>query len=228
MRRPKNGARRAEQSIRTARRAVCGMLLLTGTMTACVQDDDSSQQHVLSAAQVCDDVLSPTGRKALELVSGTERFTELTRRNEAGDPERFSVALAAEKLRGKSGDRADCTVYRADDESGHPQVSIEFEPRASRPETLVDREQISFDLGVHAYVNDDGGTYLYFACTTEGLQGKKSYVKASMFTVQGVAPGSAPEDRMAILNDVSRALAEQLGCADEAALPARVPEPVKG
>ncbi|NEC44518.1 hypothetical protein [Streptomyces sp. SID8016] len=76
------------------------MLLLTGTMTACVQDDDSSQQHVLSAAQVCDDVLSPTGRKALELVSGTERFTELTRRNEAGDPERFSVALAAEKLRG--------------------------------------------------------------------------------------------------------------------------------
>lgn len=33
---------------------------------------------------------------------------------------------------------------------------------------------------------------------------------------------------MTVLNDVARGLAGELGCADEAALPVRVPEPVNG
>ncbi|MFH9133268.1 hypothetical protein [Streptomyces sp. NPDC017524] len=209
-------------------RAAYGVLLLAVAATACGGDEDNGKQDVLSAEQVCDGTLRESAQQALRRVSGTDRFTELTGRDASGEPGTFSLELAAKHLHGKIGERLDCNVYRADDDSGHPQLEVEFEPRADRPDMSKDDEHLPFALGVHAYVKGDGGAYLYFSCSTEGKQGKASYVKASMFTVAGVDPASTPKDRMTVLNDVARGLANELGCADEAALPDQVPEPVHG
>ncbi|MFH8883869.1 hypothetical protein [Streptomyces californicus] len=125
-------------------------------------------------------------------------------------------------------------MYRADGKNDFPLLDINFEPSTAAPEKVSESsaKEFLYPLGEFASVNSKpGSTYatLYFACPTQGPDGKSSHVMASLFVPTDQArPGSTPDDRMAILNDVSRALAKELGCADEAALPARVPTPTNG
>ncbi|MDP9949663.1 MULTISPECIES: hypothetical protein [Streptomyces] len=208
---------------------LCGSLILL-MATACT-DGESGKEATLSASHVCDATLTPPSAKALENLASTERFNELTGTNQQGDPNKFSLELAAKRLYGEVKERNICMVYKAGDDSGIPLLKIEFEPTESHPvpeeeARTADRDRIVFPLGSYAEINGDSGANLYFACSTHGPEGTSRYVRARMYSSGGqLAPGSAPDDRMAILNDVARGLARQLACADEAALPARVPAP---
>ncbi|MEU4179938.1 hypothetical protein [Streptomyces sp. NPDC026589] len=208
-----------------------GLILLVAT--ACT-DDESGKETTFSASQVCDSTLTSSSSKSLERLASAERFTELTGTNQQGDANEFSLELAAKRLYGDVKERNICRVYKAGDDSGIPLLKIEFEPTENHPvpeeETRkADGDRLVFPLGSYAEVNGDGGANLYFACSTKGPEGASPYVRARMYSPGGPsAPGSEPEDRMTVLNDVARGLAEELGCADEAALPDQVPEPVNG
>ncbi|PSK72430.1 hypothetical protein C6W96_12490 [Streptomyces sp. CS149] len=211
---------------------LCGGLILL-MATACT-DTESSKEETLSASQVCDSTLTPSSAKGLEHLAATERFTELAGTDQQGDANTFSLELAAKTLYGEVKERNICMVYKAGDDSGIPLLKIEFAPTENHPDPeeevrKADRGRIVFPLGSYAEINGDSGTNLYFACSTEGPEGASPYVWARMYSSGGqLTPGSAPEERLAVLNDVARGLAEQLGCADEAALPDRVPAPENG
>lgn len=209
--------------------AFCASLILLAS-PACTSEE-SVKVETLSASQVCDNTLTPRSAKAIERLATAERFTELTGTNTQGDANEFSLELAAKRLHGDVAGRSICTIYKADDNSGIPLLRIEFEPTPNHPDPEEEARngkgsRLILPLGSYAEVNGDKGANLYFACSAGGSESTSPYVRARMYSSPGqLAPASTPEDRMAILNDVSRALAGELGCADEAALPARVPEP---
>ncbi|MEV0888039.1 hypothetical protein ACIOHB_34435 [Streptomyces microflavus] len=211
---------------------LCGSLMLLAS-SACT-DEESGKAETLSASQVCDSTLSPRSAKAIERLAAAEGFTELTGTNARGDSNKFSLELAAKRLHGGVKERNICNIYKADSDSGIPLLRIEFEPNKNHPDPEEEarrgeRSRLIFPLGSYAEVNGGSGANLYFACSTDGPDGTSPYIRARMYSSPGqLAPASPPDDRMTILNDVSRAMAEQLGCADEAALPAQVPEPAKG
>ncbi|MBK0376731.1 hypothetical protein I3215_28330 [Streptomyces sp. RB110-1] len=222
---------KSEASVRTSLRWAA---LIVGA-TGCSDDGDGGTgQTVRSSAQVCDNALKSSGQAALKSIGGTDRYTELTGNQQNGEPYRFSTSLAAKRLHSEFSKRNKCAVYRADGENDFPLLDIEFEPRLAAPKKVSDpgAKKLIYPLGAFASVKSKpGSTYatLYFACPTQGPDGESSHVMASLFVPKAQAhPGSTPDDRMAVLNDVARGLAEELGCADEAGLPARVPSPTNG
>ena len=207
----------------------CGAMVLAA-VSGC--SGGEQEPDGLTASQVCDETLTGPAVTALERIGGTDRFDELTGTNDIGDPNKFSLDRAAKRLHTELGQRSECSLYKADDDSGHYVIKMQFEPTDSRP----DPEKASrkngaedyrsvFPLGLYAYVPEEDGASLFFSCTTKGPERSTPYVVASMFTTKNqVEPGSTAKDRMVVLNSVSRALAEELGCAAQAKLPAEVPD----
>ncbi|MFJ4961453.1 hypothetical protein EES43_10190 [Streptomyces sp. ADI96-02] len=203
--------------------ALCGTLPLL-VSTACAGEDSGKERETLSASQVCDSTLTPRSAKALERLAATERFTELVGTNKLGEPYTFSLKRAAKRLHNDVAERNKCSIYKADDDSGIPLMMIDFTPERDHPdpaEQSGEGARLLFPMGAYADADDENGTYLNFSCPTSGPDGTSPYVAARMWS----SSSSRGQDRMAVLNDVSRALAKQLGCADKAALPAQVPEP---
>ncbi|MFD3606530.1 hypothetical protein ACFWXA_00410 [Streptomyces atroolivaceus] len=184
--------------------------------------------EVLSASQVCGGTLSAAGVAALEHIGGKNGYTELE------DPERWSLESAAKRLEDSAVSDYECSLYQEGDESGRPLMTIEFMARKSHPdpaEAAKDREhdQLFYPLGVYASAKGYLATSLFFACPTERAEGKTSYVKADMYSAEKkMNADSTGKDRMTILNDISRAMAEELGCAAQAQLPAEVPDALPG
>ncbi|MFJ8978445.1 hypothetical protein [Streptomyces sp. NPDC102282] len=180
--------------------------------------------EVLSASQVCDSTLSPAGAAALEHIGGKDGYTELE------DPGRWSLKAAAKRLQESAASGYDCNLYREGDTSGRPLMTIGFTARESHPDPAEsakdkDYDQLFYPLGVYASATGDLATSLFFACPTGRAEGSAPYVKAEMYSAKNMMnAGSTSKDRMTILNDVSRALAEKLGCAAQAKLPAEVPD----
>ncbi|MFI1802206.1 hypothetical protein ACH415_01105 [Streptomyces californicus] len=224
-----------EASARTSLRwAACWAALIVGATGCSDGGDGGTKQTVRSSAQVCDNTLKSSGQAALKSIGGTDRYTELAGNRQNGEPYRFSVSLAAKRLHSEFSKRNKCAVYRADGENDFPLLDINFKPSHAAPKKVSDpgAKELFYPLGAFASVNSKpGSTYatLYFACPTQGPDGESSHVMASLFVPKAQThPGSTPDDRMAVLNDVARSLAEELGCADEAGLPARVPSPTNG
>ncbi|MEU9099349.1 hypothetical protein [Streptomyces sp. NPDC048361] len=80
-------------------------------------------------------------------------------------------------------------------------------------------------VGASAYTEGSTYTTLYFKCHAQGGDGETQFVRASMISPQRLKGNSQIKDRVTILNSVSRRLAEELGCAADASLPATVPDP---
>ncbi|MFJ1597196.1 hypothetical protein [Streptomyces sp. NPDC088261] len=191
----------------------------------------------VTAEQVCDGALDTAGAEALRRLGGTDRFTELTGTTEAGQPNAFSVARAAKHLHDEVGLRSRCTVYRAGDRSGRPLVELDFKAASRFPgRGTVEkgaRDLTYYPLGVLAYTKEANSTSLYFRCPTKGTGTAAAgttagtpYVNAGLFSTPArIEGGTSGEDRMTVLNSVSRRLADVLACADEAGLPERVPVP---
>lgn len=214
--------------------AAYGTALVIGA-AGCGDGSDEAGQPVRSPSQVCDATLKASARKALENIGGTDRYTELSGNQENGDPRRFSVPLAAKRLHAELPLRNKCAVYKADGKNDFPLLDIEFEahaaPSVPGKGVIAENGEVLYPIGAFAAVNSKPGsdyTTLIFTCATKGPDGSASHVKASLYVpTEQTQPNSTTTDRMTVLNDVSRAMAGQLGCADEAALPAQVPEPAK-
>ncbi|MFE9824195.1 hypothetical protein ACFYSH_18995 [Streptomyces sp. NPDC005791] len=180
--------------------------------------------EVLSASQVCGGTLSAAGVAALERIGGKNGYNELE------DPERWSLDSAAKRLEDSAVSDYECRLYQEDDDSGFPLMTIGFMARKSHPdpvEAAKDREpdQLFYPLGVYASAKGYLATSLFFACPTKRADGSTSYVKADMYSAEDkMNADSTGKDRMTILNDMSRALAEELGCAAQAKLPTKVPD----
>lgn len=208
--------------------AVFVTLVVTG-VTACSNDSsEHGKPDVLAASQVCDGTLDTAAVTALERLGGTDRFTELQGTKAPGTPYKFSLELAARTLHDKPTEKNVCLIYKADGENDFPLLDISFHAQKSHPDLAEedkasDSGEMFFPLGLFASAQGDDGTSLYFACPTEGSDGKTPYVKAEMYSARGqVNPDG--KGRMTVLNSVSRALAEELGCATQAKLPAEVPD----
>ncbi|AWL38714.1 MULTISPECIES: hypothetical protein [unclassified Streptomyces] len=209
----------------------CAALVVA--ITGCSGDSDERREKTLSASQVCDGTLTTPAADALERIGGTASFTELDGTDGEGDPNSFSVELAAKRLHSELGRRNECVLYKAGDQSGIYLLKVRFEPTESRPNPESSAkngkggdDSVAYPIGLYAYTPADSGAYLYFSCPTKGPEGDTPYVMASMFSSENQTnPDSTGKDRMAVLNDVSRALAKELGCAAQAELPAEVPDP---
>lgn len=137
-----------------------------------------------------------------------------------------------ETLHDKPTEKNACLIYKADGKNDFPLLDISFQARRSHPDLAKeakasDSGEMSFPLSLFASAQGENGTSLYFACPTEGSDGKTPYVRAEMYSARGqVNPDG--KGRMTVLNAVSRAVAEALGCAAEAKLPAEVPDALAG
>ncbi|MFG2717984.1 hypothetical protein ACGFW5_06720 [Streptomyces sp. NPDC048416] len=83
-----------------------------------------------------------------------------------------------------------------------------------------------FPMGALAYAQGGTMATVYFACRTRGNGRETPYVRASSISNGQLAGDSPAKDALTIVNSVSRRLADELGCANEAGLPATVPDPV--
>ncbi|WP_190019298.1 hypothetical protein [Streptomyces lucensis] len=185
----------------------------------------------VSAHSICDGTLDSSAVQALQRLAGTDRFDEATGTNEAGESRAFSLRNAVRHLHDEYGKRSACWVYRTGDNSGYPLMEIRFSASQSYPSNSAKRSEggeVSYPLGVFAQVGRTGAE-LFFKCSSEASSatsyiGDVKYVKGEMYSnAAGLRGDSVDEDRMVILNSVSRAVAEQAGCAPEADLPTAVP-----
>ncbi|MET9498193.1 hypothetical protein [Streptomyces sp. NPDC006552] len=216
-------------------RAICTTALAALTVLVCGCDGPSAkdQDESVGAGQVCAGTLDASAARALERLSGTNRFEELTGTNEIGEPNAFSVKRAVQHLHATPSSRSSCTVYLADDNSGMPLLDLDLSASQSHPkrtETNSSRKRLTYPMGVYAAATQTG-TQLFFSCTTEAKSadayvGDTKYVEANMSFIGHARGGDEGRDRMTVLNSVARAVARAAGCATEAALPTTVPPSV--
>ncbi|MGW6600323.1 hypothetical protein [Streptomyces sp. NPDC055036] len=202
-------------------------------VTGCSSEEEK-QPTGISAGEICDGTLDQTAKESLQRIGGTEKFTELTGTTDSGEPNEFSLDRAAANLHEQESSRSRCTVYKAGDETGKPLIQLDFKASESYPkrsdyqqEDLRDRT--FYSLGLYADTKEGYSTSLYFHCETKGAEGTTPYINAGIFSVADQLEGdSTSKDRMTILNSVSRRLAAELGCSDEAGLASKVPAPEAG
>ncbi|MCX4587797.1 hypothetical protein [Streptomyces sp. NBC_01481] len=184
-----------------------------------------------SASRICDGTLDKSAAEALQRIGGKGEFSELTGTTDTGEPNKFSIERASAHLHDEVDQRSRCTVYKADDKSGHPLIQVDFKasndhPNRSEVEKGDSRGITFYPVGVYASTKQGYSTSLSFRCQTKNAKGKNQFINAGMFSSADQLEGkSTSMDRMTILNSVSRRLAAKLGCQGEAQLPAKVPAP---
>ncbi|MFJ8827216.1 hypothetical protein ACIREE_36295 [Streptomyces sp. NPDC102467] len=221
--------------INVGRRTICAAVL---AVVACGCSDSSAKDEGdgVQASKMCAGALDAPAATALERISGTDRFEELTGTNDSGEPNRFSVSRTVKHLHDELTSRSSCSVYKAGDNSGKPVLDIDFSASQSHPEGTESpksvKATVTYPLGVYA-VTTANGAQLFFRCTTKASSadayvGDAKYVMAEMYSMTGdVRGGDESKDRMTVLNSVARAVAKEAGCTREAALPNTVPAPAR-
>ncbi|MEU3661930.1 hypothetical protein AB0E77_19580 [Streptomyces sp. NPDC032940] len=205
-----------------SRKSLLAVAALTVTLSAC--SGDEQQKPTLSAAQVCASTLDESATAALERMGNTKNFRE----NYRGTPEGFSLASVARTLHDDATRRTGCFVYKADDDSGHPLVDVDFSATAmhakpNSPSEAADPDSIFYPIGLYAKTQSTNSATLYFACSTRDGNTETPYVKATLYSSPDqVSTKANGKDIMTILNAMSRALSRHLGCESEAALPPQV------
>ncbi|MFJ4922729.1 hypothetical protein [Streptomyces sp. NPDC088725] len=220
-----------QKAFMVLRWAALGMTVATGA-SGCSQNTAEEYGPRISASKICDRTLDENGISALRRLGGTDDFNESTGITDTGESKKFSMPRAMAHLHDDNAQLSTCTVYTADNKSGAPLVQLDFSASESYPSRSVAEDEdprgllIFYPIGVYASTKADNSTSLYFRCTTKGAKGSTAYIRAGVFSVGNQLKGnSTSKDRMTILNSVSRRLAAEAGCADEARLPAKVPAP---
>ncbi|WP_159038240.1 hypothetical protein [Streptomyces sp. WM6386] len=186
----------------------------------------------VAANKICDGTLDTSAAAALQRLSGTKQFDELTGTNEAGESNTFSVDRAIKHLHDSYSQRGTCWVYKTGDDSGRPLLEVRFSATRSHPSSSEEEESstdtVEYPVGVFARTSRYGAD-LFFRCPTKATTddahvGDTDYVKAEMYSATGkMTGGSVSKDRMTVLNSMARAVADAGGCASAAALPMQIP-----
>jgi hypothetical protein len=127
--------------------------------------------------------------------------------------------------------RNQCVVFKAGDTTGHPLITVDFSAVKHHPgRATVDSEGSDlalYRMGVYAVTHGNTGASLFFKCSTQNPDepGQSTpFVQAELVgTPTQLSAKSTARDKMAVLNAVSRAMANQLGCVSQASLPSQVP-----
>ncbi|NGO78049.1 hypothetical protein G6045_20630 [Streptomyces sp. YC504] len=200
--------------------ASIGIMAVIASASGCTSKPN--EPTGLSASEICDGTLDSSSRTALEKISGSSNFEE----NYFGTSEAFTLDRVVKNLHSDTSERATCYVSNKES-AGKPLLDIDFEAvnrhPSPDPEGADRRNQYEFPMGEFAIVGEQGGATLFFSCPNKGDSGTTQFVKATLFTILPLAA-----DEMTILNSVSRRLADKMGCADVANLPAKVPAPTGG
>ncbi|MEU8822140.1 hypothetical protein [Streptomyces sp. NPDC048636] len=227
---------RAERPLRYRRAALLGpalaMALAAASCTAGTAGTEERKAGAVPATALCGSSLDADARRAVARLSGKSALLE--RRGVPWD-------RAASRLRR----RADvpttrtelCRVYRPADSAADALFTVEFarlDPLMDWPDRLP-ADTDSSRVGVYG-ASSGRGAEIVFRCA-EGLpRNGPPFLMAALslpgfHRTEGAGGRSelpaAEQGRagMAVLRSVARALAGKLGCAEEAAIPARPPRP---
>ncbi|MFY4718555.1 hypothetical protein [Streptomyces sp. LaBMicrA B280] len=227
-------SRHRQKRHRFPRPALAAATLALLGVAACGTSDHGTVEPELTAAQVCGSTLDSSAAAALRRVAGTDRFHELPGTDEAGQPNKFSLKLAAGSLHDDASKRNQCYVTKAEDKTGYPLIQVEFSAEKYHPKADMTSGggatgKTPYPIGVYAETHERSSATIYFACPTRA-PGKDAsptptpYVRGYLFANSPkISPNTGEEDLMVILNPVARAMAKQLGCLSQANLPVHVP-----
>lgn len=212
--------------------SVMSAAVLIFGLSACGGGDDEKAEPSLTASQVCDSTLDSSATSALQRVGRTKKFTELPGTNDSGESNVFSLERATKTTHEDATQRNQCVVFKAGDEGGHPLINIDFSAAKSAPSPDSstedkDSDQAFYSMGVYAKSNGNVSATLYFKCQTQAPDTSNNstpYIRSSLTSAGQLSAGTTGRELMTILNSVSRAMAKELDCASQAALPAQVPD----
>ncbi|UCM90579.1 hypothetical protein [Streptomyces marincola] len=112
-----------------------------------------------------------------------------------------------------------CRIHAASVDLGVPNLRFYFrwEPSGlvvaeDDSELRDDPANVFYERGEKALTLGENDAFLYFSCDVAGREGHLLTARLHM------KPGAEPDDRMALLNSLSRSVAEGLGCLEESGL----------
>jgi hypothetical protein len=198
--------------------ATCALLL---AVTSCSQGDDaesdSPETNGESAAQVCDGTLTGPAIGDLEQLAGQDEFIDYWYPGGSVDLAGYLDGLRESEVRWEPY----CKIY-APIEERNPFATLEFGWRESATSIdEADPNETLYDAGEFSHTEDQTA-FIEFTCPVGASRG--GYLVGGFYTYD-VQAGNL---HMSILNSVSRAVAEGLGCLEEAGLPEGAPERLDG
>ncbi|UCM90378.1 hypothetical protein [Streptomyces marincola] len=201
--------------------ASVALLALTSCTQGDGEGDDETSTAGIPAAEVCDSTLTESAAGDLEGTTGATRFNEGRYTSEP----RVSLATFLDAFGQRTpGHYPFCRVYVGGDD--RPLIDMSFSWRESAPpaDAELDLLHIGFRTGHLAYAQTTGSTSIYFPCGSDSEPQK--YVVARLYS--GLLLSSGPPPGINILNSVSRAVADGLGCLEESGLVEGRPERLTG
>ncbi|ARQ68557.1 hypothetical protein CAG99_06530 [Streptomyces marincola] len=196
------------------------LVLVMLTAASCSPSDEQpapSEAPLISAERVCGGTLNEPAASDLRTLTGTQRFRESTVPSATPvDLEDFLTTLRASDF----GHDNFCRIYL-------PQEKLDFATTAfgwteeAPADFTPEPGHMLFETGASAFT-DGNTTSIYFPCRAEGASG--SVISARLYdSSQGAGPL-----QISILNSVSRAVADGLGCLEESGLVEGRPERLTG
>ncbi|QDY79330.1 hypothetical protein [Streptomyces qinzhouensis] len=205
---------------RAARWTALTLTLALG-VTGCTQGKTGNKLSGVSSAKICDSTLDSAAQAALKKATRIDRFEELP-----GDE--FTLDAMPQGLHHGIQERTVCRVYTTDEGDDIALFTIDFEPRTHYPRETQESskgERILYPVGKYAAADGDSSVQIFFPCPTTGEKGRTPFVRSSMSTPRPLAGESTADERMTVLNSISRRVAERLGCAAASGLPQQLPAP---
>ncbi|WP_190232959.1 hypothetical protein [Streptomyces avicenniae] len=206
-----------------------GAALATITLLgACSSSEEPEEgptplEHPLSAEEVCGGTLAAFGAEALESLSHGVEFSEMV-----NEPRAEVGAFADELRRPHEGTFTFCTIYTPDYESsGLATVRFSWSPTSAPTSSPspVSGATANFAAGRSAWTGESSA-FMLFSCPVAADEERSELLSRLDF----IQPGASyePDLMMEVLNAMTGAVAEELGCAEEAGLPSGAPQRIEG
>ncbi len=177
----------------------------------------ASAEEYVAAGQVCDGAFLRVAQD-LEGITGAVEFVD---RPALGEP--LDIPSFIRGLREAEGEEQFCRVFTPT--SGIlPALEIFFgwqAPGDDPESTAGDGTDIRYDTGESA-ASRNQSALITFPCTVDGRDG--DLLKARLASPRG----GEPDDRIALLNEAAKAIAQGFGCLDESGLSAGPPPRSQG
>lgn len=177
----------------------------------------------MSAAKVCNSLLSKAAAGQLSKLTGLSEFTDEHKLVPA-----YSSALQkAETSEEGQKEQELCRITADLDKASLLTVAISFwwsdaQDVRPRPETInrmKSGDLTLYPIGVHSEASDYSAT-IQFSCANSNSRRNDKLLRAGLWTANTKLTGQAGRNaRVTILNAAARKIARQLGCLDTANLP---------
>ncbi|MFF5127855.1 hypothetical protein ACFY41_13165 [Streptomyces syringium] len=177
----------------------------------------------MSAAKVCNSLLSRAAAGQLDELTGLSKFTD----EHKEVPAYSSTLRKVEESKERRKEQELCRITADLDKASLLTVAISFwwsdaQEVRPRPETISRMKSgdlTLYPIGVHSEANDFSAT-IQFACADSNSRRNDRLLRAGLWTANTKLTGQAGRNaRITILNAAARKIARQLDCLDTANLP---------